>query len=136
MAEARIRDIIDVTPRFTTNDAIRLNNMFRGVETQEMLNVLLRENMLGDVAAVSSFGAESAALLHMIAQAERSTPVLFLVWKHAPIKTTLIRELQDLCDVTYLEFEHVDELRKGIHAFFSTIRRGTSESDTFEEEFS
>ena len=85
MAEARTRDIIDVTPRFTTNDAIRLNNMFRGVETQEMLNVLLRENMLGDVAAVSSFGAESAALLHMIALADRSTPVLFLdTGKHFP----------------------------------------------------
>jgi len=85
MAEARTRDIIDVSPRFTTNDAIRLNNMFRGVETQEMLNVLLRENMLGDVATVSSFGAESAALLHMIAQADRSTPVLFLdTGKHFP----------------------------------------------------
>ncbi|HEX8611108.1 MAG TPA: carbamoyl-phosphate synthase large subunit [Telluria sp.] len=55
----------------------------------------------------------------------RCTPVLFLVWKHAPIKTTLIRELQDLCDVTYLEFEHVDELRKGIHAFFGSLGRGT-----------
>ena len=85
MPEARIRDIIDVTPRFTTSDAIRLNNMFRGVETQEMLNVLLRENMLGDVATVSSFGAESAALLHMIAQADRCTPVLFLdTGKHFP----------------------------------------------------
>ncbi|NHZ82478.1 carbamoyl-phosphate synthase large subunit [Massilia sp. CCM 8695] len=60
----------------------------------------------------------------------RCTPVLFLVWKHAPIKTTLIRELQDLCDVTYLEFEHVDELRKGIHAFFSTIRHGASTTTT------
>ncbi len=49
----------------------------------------------------------------------RCTPVLFLVWKHAPIKTTLIRELQDLCDVTYVEFEHVDELREGIHRFFN-----------------
>jgi len=50
----------------------------------------------------------------------RCTPILFLVWKHAPIKTTLIRELDDLCDVTYIEFEHVDELRKGIHRFFDT----------------
>jgi len=50
----------------------------------------------------------------------RRTPILFLVWKHAPIKTTLIRELDDLCDVTYLEFEHVDELREGIHRFFNT----------------
>jgi len=33
------------------------------------------------------------------------------VWKHAPIKTTLLRELEDLNDVTYLEFEHVDDLR-------------------------
>jgi len=51
----------------------------------------------------------------------RCTPVLFLVWKHAPIKTTLIRELQDLCDVTYIEFEHVDELREGIHRFFNSL---------------
>ncbi|WP_317203788.1 carbamoyl-phosphate synthase large subunit [Janthinobacterium sp.] len=47
-----------------------------------------------------------------------NAPLLFLVWKHAPIKTTLLRELDDLCDVTYLEFEHVDELRKGVHQFF------------------
>ncbi|NHZ66835.1 carbamoyl-phosphate synthase large subunit [Massilia genomosp. 1] len=51
----------------------------------------------------------------------RRTPVLFLVWKEAPIKTTLIRELQDLCDVTYLEFGHVDELRAGIQAFFARL---------------
>ncbi|MBB5685071.1 phosphoadenylyl-sulfate reductase [Sphingobium boeckii] len=81
----RVRDLIDVRPRFTTADAIRLNNMFRGVETQDMLNTLLREHMLGDAAVVSSFGAESAALLHMIAQADASTPVLFLdTGKHFP----------------------------------------------------
>lgn len=45
----------------------------------------------------------------------RRTPILFLVWKHAPIKTTLLRELDDLCDVTYIEFEHVNELHEGIH---------------------
>ena len=50
----------------------------------------------------------------------RRTPILFLVWKHAPIKTTLIRELDDVVDVTYLEFEHVEELREGIHRFFHT----------------
>lgn len=85
MAEARVRDRIDVAPRFTTADAIRLNNMFRGVEPVEMLRVLLGENMLGDVAVVSSFGAESAVLLHMIATAAPATPVLFLdTGKHFP----------------------------------------------------
>ena len=50
----------------------------------------------------------------------RRTPMLFLVWKGAPIKTTLIRELDDLCDVTYINFDRVDDLRRGIHQFFDT----------------
>jgi hypothetical protein len=49
------------------------------------------------------------------------SPILFLVWKHAPIKTTLIRELEDLCEVIYLEFECADELRAGIHGFFHML---------------
>jgi carbamoyl-phosphate synthase large subunit len=52
----------------------------------------------------------------------RCTPVLFLVWKGAPIKTTLIRELEDLVDVTYIEFDEVEDLRAGIHQFFSSQR--------------
>ncbi len=48
----------------------------------------------------------------------RCTPILFLVWKQAPIKTTLLKELQNLCDVTYLEFDEVSDLRDGIQAFF------------------
>ncbi|MES2128016.1 MAG: ATP-grasp domain-containing protein, partial [Pseudomonadota bacterium] len=54
----------------------------------------------------------------------RRTPILFLVWKQAPIKTTLIRELGDLVDVTYIEFDHVDELRQGIHQFFNSKKLG------------
>jgi carbamoyl-phosphate synthase large subunit len=47
------------------------------------------------------------------------TPILFLVWKHAPIKTTLLRELEDRCDITYVEFDQPDDARPSIHAFFS-----------------
>lgn len=56
----------------------------------------------------------------------RCTPFLFLflVWKHAPIKTTLLRDLENMCDVTYLEFEHPEELREGIQAFFRTKALG------------
>ncbi|HVK95470.1 MAG TPA: carbamoyl phosphate synthase large subunit, partial [Noviherbaspirillum sp.] len=49
----------------------------------------------------------------------RRTPILFLVWKQAPVKTTLLKELENLCDITYLEFEHVHDLKPGIQAFFS-----------------
>ena len=86
MAEAARRvDRIDVAPRFGAGDAIRLNNLFRGAGTQEMLRAVLGEQMLGDVALVSSFGAESAALLHLVASVDPSVPVLVLdTGKHFP----------------------------------------------------
>ncbi len=85
MNENRKIDLIDTAPRYTESDAIRLNNMFRGRDTVEMLEVLLKENMLGDAAIVSSFGAESAVLLHLIGSIDPSVPVLFLeTGKHFP----------------------------------------------------
>lgn len=78
MADAvRRLDVIDTTPRFTQADAIALNNRFRGTETQEMLRTLFAENLAGRVAVVSSFGAESAVLLHLIATVDPTVPVLF-----------------------------------------------------------
>jgi phosphoadenosine phosphosulfate reductase len=82
---ARKIDRLDLTPRFTEQDAIRLNNMFRGNSTDEMLRAVLGEHMVGDVGLVSSFGAESAALLHLVASIDPSVPVLFLdTGRHFP----------------------------------------------------
>lgn len=97
MAEAdpdlRIRDRIAVAPRFTVADAEALNARFDGVSTQDMLATALREGLLGRIAAVSSFGAESAVLLHLIASVDRSVPVLFLeTGKHFP-ETLAYRDL-------------------------------------------
>lgn len=80
MADASQRkvDRIDVRPRWSASDAIRLNRLFTGADTHDMLTALLREHMLGDVAVVSSFGAESAVLLDLVAAVDRSVPVLFL----------------------------------------------------------
>ena len=83
--EQRSPDRIDTGPRYSETDAIRLNHMFRGRDTAEMLEILLKENMLGDAAIVSSFGAESAVLLHLIASIDPTVPVLFLdTGKHFP----------------------------------------------------
>lgn len=83
--QVRIIDRIVTTPRYTEADAIRLNQMFRGRDTVEMLELVLKENMLGDVAIVSSFGAESAVLLHVIGRIQPDIPVLFLeTGKHFP----------------------------------------------------
>lgn len=94
MAEAvRKLDRIDLAPRWTEADAHRLNNMFRGTDSFDMLRTVLREHMVGDVALVSSFGAESVALLHLVASVDRSVPVIFLeTGKHFP-ETLAYRDL-------------------------------------------
>ena len=85
MSEMRAIDRLDTRPRFTDQDAIRLNRMFRGSETEDWLRAVLEGSLAGDVAMVSSFGAESAALLHLISQIDASVPVLFLdTGKHFP----------------------------------------------------
>ena len=78
MNELRAIDRIDTAPRFNEHDAVRLNRMFRGSSTQEMLESVIRDRLAGDVAAVSSFGAESVVLLHLIAAVDPAVPVLFL----------------------------------------------------------
>ncbi len=85
MNELRSIDRIDTGPRFTEADAIRLNRMFRGSDTQEMLAGVLDGDLAGEIAIVSSFGAESAVLLHLVAQVRPDIPVLFLeTGKHFP----------------------------------------------------
>lgn len=79
MAElARIIDRIDARPRWTQADADALNARFAGVDAAAMLRELLTEHELGRIAVVSSFGTESAVLLHLIAQANKATPVVFV----------------------------------------------------------
>lgn len=75
---SRALDIIDTAPRFTQADADALNARFAGVHAGAMLRELFAEGDLGRVAVVSSFGTESAVLLHLVAQADPTVPVIFV----------------------------------------------------------
>ena len=78
MAEAaRALDTIDVRPAFTSADAAAMEARFADVPAPAMLATLLTGDLAGRVAAVSSFGAESAVLLHMVASIDRDVPVIF-----------------------------------------------------------
>ena len=48
-------------------------------------------------------------------------PMFFAIWRHAPIKTTLIRDLSDLGDVTYVEFEKPQDLRRPLWTFLRQV---------------
>lgn len=75
---ARVLDVIDARPQFTQADADALNARFEGVDALTMLRALFAEDELGEIAVVSSFGTESAVLLHLVAKADPAIPVIFV----------------------------------------------------------
>ena len=79
MAEAaRQLDTIDLGRFYTAEDAAALDARYAGVPAAAMLRDLLTGDLRGRIAAVSSFGAESAVLLHLIAAIDPDTPVIFI----------------------------------------------------------
>lgn len=58
--------------------AAGLNARLRGRTAEDILQVAIRDLFPGEIALVSSFGAEAAVLLHLVAQVDKATPVLFL----------------------------------------------------------
>nr|WP_221773578.1 phosphoadenylyl-sulfate reductase [Novosphingobium piscinae] len=70
--------MLDTGPRFGEADAAQLNARFDGAAAGDWLGQVLREGLAGRAAVVSSFGAESAVLLHLVAQIDPGTAVLFL----------------------------------------------------------
>jgi phosphoadenosine phosphosulfate reductase len=104
MAEAdpvRRRDVIDTAPAFVQADADHLNARFAGVDVGVMLAELSAEGSLGRVAVVSSFGTESAVLLHLVATADPSVPVIFVDTQKMFPETLAYRQtLTDLLGLT------------------------------------
>jgi phosphoadenosine phosphosulfate reductase len=55
-----------------------LVDRYGGLEGEALLRPLITREFPGRVVVLSSFGAESALLLHMVAQVDRATPVIFI----------------------------------------------------------
>ncbi len=74
---ARQIDLIDTAPAFTAAEAAAMQARFDGVAAPDMLRELLTGELAGRIASVSSYGAESAVLLHMVAAIDPDVPVIF-----------------------------------------------------------
>jgi len=59
-------------------DIVALNGMFDEYDGVGILRTAAEELLAGNLAVVSSFGADSAVLLHMVAEVDPDLPVLFL----------------------------------------------------------
>jgi phosphoadenosine phosphosulfate reductase len=58
--------------------AAQLSAEYAGRSALELMEASVHHLYAGRIAVVSSFGAESAVLLHLLAQVDRSVPVLFV----------------------------------------------------------
>ena len=77
-APQRSIDSIAPAPPFIAADVARLAAKYAGIGTAAMLADLLAGELKDRVAAVSSFGSESAVLLDMVAAADKDVPVIFI----------------------------------------------------------
>lgn len=58
--------------------AARIAAKFAELDTKQFLRFAIEDLFPGRIALVSSFGADSAVLLHMLAQIDKSAPVFFI----------------------------------------------------------
>jgi phosphoadenosine phosphosulfate reductase len=63
---------------FADDPVASLNARFAAASTIDMLRDVMNDKALGEMAVVSSFGAESAVLLHLVAQVNPQARVIFV----------------------------------------------------------
>lgn len=74
---------------------LALNGMFDEMDAVGVLRQAADDVLPGDLAIVSSFGADSAVLLHLVAQVDPSLPVYFLeTGKHFPETLAYVETLK------------------------------------------
>lgn len=83
--------------------AAALNARFETLSTGQILDQILHGRVAGRAAVLSSFGAEAAVLLKLVADKEPTTPVVFLeTRKHFPETLGYVDDLMDSLGLTTL----------------------------------
>ncbi len=72
--------------------ASRLGQRFAAMDAQVFLRLAIKDLYPGRIALVSSFGADSAVLLHMVSEIDRATPVIFVDTGHLFPETLAYRD--------------------------------------------
>lgn len=98
------------TPLPTMNERVAaLNNRYRHHSAMAVLEHALTDPQVGRIAMVSSFGAESVALLHMVSVIDRTLPVLFLDTEMLfPETLTYQTEVAEKLGLTDVQIIHPD----------------------------
>ena len=90
--------------------ATRLETKFAGMKATSLLRLAIEDLFPQRIALVSSFGADSAVLLHMIAGIDTSTPVVFVdTGQHFPETLAYRDTLVDSLGLTNIVVANPDE---------------------------
>jgi len=74
-------------------EARLLNQEFKGAGAEEVLQAAIRDHFSGEIALVSSFGADSSVLLYMVSRINPAIPVLFVDTRKLFPETVRYRDL-------------------------------------------
>ncbi len=98
-----------------------LNSRFSAIPTEKLLEFALNDESIGRTAILSSFGAESAVLLHLISNISPDAPILFLdTAKHFPETLGYQKEL-----AARLKLTNIKILRPELAAIAGSDPQGT-----------
>lgn len=82
---ARLPMLLETNEITVADEARALEARYGNLDPAQIIELAIGQLFKQDIAVVSSFGAESSVLLHLIAQVNRALPVLFLeTGKHFP----------------------------------------------------
>ncbi len=83
----------------------RLSMFYGELEGVALLRMMIREEFAGKIALISSFGADAALLLSMVAEIDVATPVFFLeTEKHFPETLTYAKTLTQKLHLTNVQW--------------------------------
>jgi len=90
--------------------ADRLAAKFTGVDAPKLLRLAIEDLFPGRIALVSSFGADSGVLLHMVSEIHKSLPVVFVDTLHLFPETLAYRDAMiERLGLTHVETVHPDK---------------------------
>lgn len=96
--------VMDVTLFGDYTAASRVEERFVALDARALLRLSIQDLYPGRIALVSSFGADSAVLLHMVSTVDKATPVVFVDTGHLFPETLAYRdELVTLLGLTNVQ---------------------------------
>jgi phosphoadenosine phosphosulfate reductase len=84
---------------------LRLESFYGGMEPKLLLHTVIKEEFKNEIALFSSFGADSALLIALVAEVDPTTPILFLeTGKHFPETLEYVEQLKQKLGLTDVRF--------------------------------